>query len=164
MFLLDFNRTKIATPLQLKSPEIQVPILITLFKNSSVKITLDAQFGIKPIMQDKRGANILLFKRKLVMLDNPLMAIKILNRNISETFESISKYDSSGKNLAKIIELIIEFLKNVLISYNCSEYFEKTEEKAERPVAAGRSYVSRGCAQSKTVARYSFSPLPNIRR
>ena len=54
---------------------------------------------------------------------------KILNKDIKSIFEDISKYDNNGKNLIKIIELVVEFLKNVLINYNCSEYFENKEEK-----------------------------------
>ena len=54
---------------------------------------------------------------------------KILNKDIRSIFEDISKYDNNGKNLIKIIELIVEFLKNILINYNCSEYFENEEEK-----------------------------------
>ena len=54
---------------------------------------------------------------------------KILNKDIKNIFEDISKYDNNGKNLIKIIELVVEFLKNVLINYNCSEYFENGEEK-----------------------------------
>ena len=55
--------------------------------------------------------------------------LKILNKNISEIFNSINEYDNSGKNLVKILELIIEFLKNILINYNCSEYFDNIEQK-----------------------------------
>ena len=57
------------------------------------------------------------------------LVINILNKNIIQIFEKISEYDNNGKNLIKIIELIIDFLKNVLIYYNCSEYFLSTEEK-----------------------------------
>jgi hypothetical protein len=41
----------------------------------------------------------------------------------------IENYDEEGKNLVKIVENIVEFLKNVLIYYNSSEYFEVQEEK-----------------------------------
>ena len=57
------------------------------------------------------------------------LVVKILDKNINQVFDSISEYDNNGKNLVKIIELVIEFLKNVLINYNCSEYFESKEEK-----------------------------------
>lgn len=56
------------------------------------------------------------------------LIVKILNKNINTVFDSISQYDNNGKNLVKIIELVIEFLKNVLINYNCSKYFEEKEE------------------------------------
>ena len=53
----------------------------------------------------------------------------IFENKISESFNLISEYDSNGKNLTKIIEITIEFLKNCLIFYNASEYFESEEEK-----------------------------------
>ncbi|MBR6691001.1 MAG: DNA polymerase III subunit gamma/tau [Bacilli bacterium] len=53
----------------------------------------------------------------------------IFSNNLSETFDLITKYDEDGKNLTKIIETIIEFLKNTLIYYNNSEYFENKEKK-----------------------------------
>ena len=53
----------------------------------------------------------------------------IYNNKLSETFDLITKYDEDGKNLTKIIETIIEFLKNTLIYYNSSEYFDNEEKK-----------------------------------
>ena len=53
----------------------------------------------------------------------------IFNKNISAAFDLITKYDEDGKNLTKIIETIIEFLKNVLIYCNSSEYFDSEEKK-----------------------------------
>ena len=53
----------------------------------------------------------------------------IFNNKLSETFDLITKYDEDGKNLTKIIETIIEFLKNTLIYYNSSEYFDNEEKK-----------------------------------
>lgn len=57
------------------------------------------------------------------------LVLQILNKNINEIFNSINEYDNNGKNLVKILELIVEFLKNVLINYNCSEYFDNLEQK-----------------------------------
>ena len=57
------------------------------------------------------------------------LVLKILNKNINEIFDNINEYDNNGKNLIKILELIVEFLKNVLINYNCSEYFNSLEQK-----------------------------------
>ena len=55
---------------------------------------------------------------------------EIFNKNINKVFELIKKYDDEGKNLIKIIENIIEFLKNVLIYFNNSEYFlDKNKKK-----------------------------------
>ena len=53
----------------------------------------------------------------------------IYNNKLSESFDLITKYDEDGKNLTKIIETIIEFLKNTLIYYNSSEYFDNEEKK-----------------------------------
>ena len=53
----------------------------------------------------------------------------IFNNKLSETFDLISKYDEDGKNLTKIIETIIDFLKNTLIYFNSSEYFDNEENK-----------------------------------
>mgnify|MGYP003301869715 CR=1 FL=1 len=56
--------------------------------------------------------------------------LKSLYQNkLSEVFDMISAYDKEGKNLTKIIELIIEFLKNTLIYINSSDYFENNEKK-----------------------------------
>ncbi|MBQ9072073.1 MAG: DNA polymerase III subunit gamma/tau [Bacilli bacterium] len=53
----------------------------------------------------------------------------IFNNKLSNVFDLITQYDEDGKNLTKIIETIIEFLKNTLIYYNSSEYFESEEKK-----------------------------------
>ena len=57
------------------------------------------------------------------------LVVNILDRNINVVFKKISEYDNNGKNLVKIIELIVDFFKNTLIYYNCSEYFKNIEEK-----------------------------------
>ena len=59
---------------------------------------------------------------------NDLLTL-IFNNKLSEIFDLISKYDGDGKNLTKIIEIVIEFLKNTLIYCNSSEYFENEEKK-----------------------------------
>ncbi len=53
----------------------------------------------------------------------------IFNNKLSEVFDLISRYDEDGKNLTKIIETVIEFLKNTLIYCNSSEYFGNEEKK-----------------------------------
>ena len=53
----------------------------------------------------------------------------VFNKDITDVYDKIAEYDNGGKNLVKIIELVIDFLKNVLINYNCSEYFKNSEEK-----------------------------------
>ncbi len=54
---------------------------------------------------------------------------KIFENKLSEVFDLIKEYDENGKNLTKIIELMVEFLKNTLIYFNSSDYFEIKEEK-----------------------------------
>ncbi len=54
---------------------------------------------------------------------------KIFENKLSAAFDIIKEYDENGKNLTKIIELTIEFLKNTLIYFNSSNYFENSEEK-----------------------------------
>lgn len=53
----------------------------------------------------------------------------IYSNKLSEVFDLIEKYDEEGKNLTKIIETTIEFLKNTLIYYNSSDYFKVEEHK-----------------------------------
>ena len=53
----------------------------------------------------------------------------IYDRKLVEVFGILEKYDNLGKNLSKIAEFIIDFLKNVLIYYDASDYFESEEEK-----------------------------------
>lgn len=53
----------------------------------------------------------------------------IYNNNMRKAFDLINKYDEDGKNLTKIIENTIEFLKNTLIYLNSSDYFNNEEEK-----------------------------------
>ena len=53
----------------------------------------------------------------------------IIQKNIKLIFDFLDKCDSEGKNLLKITDQIIEFLKNLLIYSNCSDYFEDQERK-----------------------------------
>lgn len=53
----------------------------------------------------------------------------LINCDLSNLSKLIQKYDNSGKNFKKIVELIIQFLKNCLIYYNDSMYFESEKEK-----------------------------------
>lgn len=54
---------------------------------------------------------------------------KIYKNKLKEVFDLITKYDEDGKNLIKIMETTIDFLKNTLIYYNSSECFENEEKK-----------------------------------
>lgn len=51
----------------------------------------------------------------------------ISNKDIVNIYNKIEKYDSEGKNLTKIIDQIIEYLKNTLIYLNCNNYFNDEE-------------------------------------
>ena len=46
-----------------------------------------------------------------------------------ETFDLINEYDNLGKNISKIIELIINFIKDTLIYYNASNIFKDSDIK-----------------------------------
>lgn len=54
---------------------------------------------------------------------------KIYSNKLSNVFDIIEKYDDEGKNLIKIMELIINFLKNILIYITSSEYFKIENQK-----------------------------------
>ena len=57
------------------------------------------------------------------------MLTLIFSNKLSEAFDLITQYDGDGKNLTKIIETTIEFLKNTLIYYNSSDYFNNDDDK-----------------------------------
>lgn len=54
----------------------------------------------------------------------------LYSQKINEIFALIDKYDQSGKNLSKVMEIIVDFIKNTLIYYNSSSYF--IDEKAKQ--------------------------------
>ncbi len=54
---------------------------------------------------------------------------KLFNNELNNVFDLIEQYDEDGKNLTKILETIIDYLKNTLIYYNSSDYFKSEEEK-----------------------------------
>lgn len=49
----------------------------------------------------------------------------IINKNYTKIFETIDKYDNSGKNFVKLAEEVINFYRNILLSINAKEYLEK---------------------------------------
>lgn len=53
----------------------------------------------------------------------------MLSKNYNEVYSLLNKYSENGKNLSKILESIIEYLKNILIYINCPNYFENNIEK-----------------------------------
>ena len=57
------------------------------------------------------------------------LLIQIYDKNLNISFESINKLDLNGKNLSKIVEQVIEFIKNTLIYLNDSNFFDKEEKK-----------------------------------
>jgi len=50
-------------------------------------------------------------------------------KNIVSLFNLFEEYDNQGKNLLKVIEQLINFLKNILIYINCSDYFKDQNQK-----------------------------------
>ena len=82
-FLLYLNSTNKAIPLLTKSPEINEPNDIALFKNSSVIITLEAQLGIRPIKLITNGPKRLSFKNidEIIVLSK-VSIIKVITKLI----------------------------------------------------------------------------------
>ena len=63
LFLLTLNNNINPIPLPVKSPPINIPVVITPLIYKSVIKTLDAQLGIKPTKLAKNGPKKLFFKR-----------------------------------------------------------------------------------------------------
>ena len=91
-----------------------VSLLDQLTAYTTEKITINDVNDVYGTITEKEISNLL---------------VLIFNNKLSETFDLISKYDEDGKNLTKIIETIIDFLKNTLIYFNSSEYFDNEEKK-----------------------------------
>ncbi len=53
----------------------------------------------------------------------------IYNNELANIFDTIEQYDNQGKNLVKIMELMIDFLKNTLLYITSSDYFKVEEQK-----------------------------------
>ena len=53
----------------------------------------------------------------------------LFDKNLAVIFNKINEYNSTGKNISKVIELIIYFLKDTLIYINSSQYFEDNSVK-----------------------------------
>ena len=58
-----------------------------------------------------------------------VLLTQIKNNEIKPIFTSIEEYDSQGKNLNKIIDLIIDYIKNTLIFLNSSDFFDNENDK-----------------------------------
>ena len=58
-----------------------------------------------------------------------VLLTQIKNNEIKPIFTSIEEYDSQGKNLNKIIDLIIDYVKNTLIYLNSSDFFDNESDK-----------------------------------
>ena len=52
---------------------------------------------------------------------------KIFNKELNKSFEIVNQLDENGKNLTKIIEQLIEYIKNTLIYLNDSDFFKDKE-------------------------------------
>ena len=57
------------------------------------------------------------------------LLIQIFDKNLNISFNTINILDENGKNLNKIVEQLIEFLKNTLIYLNDSNYFNSEDKK-----------------------------------
>lgn len=57
------------------------------------------------------------------------LILLIIKGNLIDSFNLLETYDEDGKNLVKIVEGLIEFLKNTLIYYNSAEYFKDEDLK-----------------------------------
>ena len=60
-----------------------------------------------------------------------VFAKTMLSKNYNDVYNLLNKYNDDGKNLSKILESVIEFLKNVLIYINCPNFFENNKDKYE---------------------------------
>ena len=58
-----------------------------------------------------------------------VLLTQIKNKNIKSVFTTVEECDAEGKNLSKIIDLVIEFLKNTLIYLNSSDFFDNENDK-----------------------------------
>lgn len=63
------------------------------------------------------------------------LLLKIFDNKLNESFNEVNKLDENGKNLSKIIEQIIEFIKNTLIYFNDSNYFNEEDKKIYNKIA-----------------------------
>ena len=54
---------------------------------------------------------------------------EILSKNYNNVYSILNSYNDEGKNLSKILEYIIEYLKNILIYINCPDYFSNDLDK-----------------------------------
>lgn len=59
------------------------------------------------------------------------IVLDLFNKNISEVLKKIDTYNNEGKNLAKLTEEIMIFLKNVLLYRNALEYFKENNNNIE---------------------------------
>ena len=57
--------------------------------------------------------------------------LDLFDKNISEVLKKIDAYNNDGKNLAKLIEEIMIFLKNVLLYRNALEYLKENNSNYE---------------------------------
>ncbi len=51
---------------------------------------------------------------------------------IDEIFKKIDQYDENGKNFAKIIEQLIDFLKKILLSIEAPKYYSEKQDENEQ--------------------------------
>lgn len=58
-----------------------------------------------------------------------MFVTEMINKNYNNLYSLLDQYNNEGKNLSKILESIVEFLKNVLIYINCPNYFNNELDK-----------------------------------
>ncbi len=53
------------------------------------------------------------------------LVVSLIEKDVSKVLKIINQYDKNGKNLAKLIEEIMLFMKNILMYKNAFEYFKE---------------------------------------
>lgn len=58
-----------------------------------------------------------------------MFAKEMISKNYNDVFKLLNKYNSDGKNLTKILEILLNFFKNILIYINCPTFFDDYNDK-----------------------------------
>ena len=120
-FLLDLNRTKMATPLPVKSPPINIPVVITPLKYNSVKITLGPK-GRNVVLDKKFGAPLITNDGVTIAKDIELedafenMGAQLVKEVATKTNDAAGDGTTTATLLAQTI--IHEGMKNIAAGAN----------------------------------------------